>query len=282
MDAALATVTVISLSMAFTMGVVAWRLLREERRRADARVTVLMADLERARDPHVSPVALAAPHGSTPPPRVRTATSAPPRGQTASARPKTRPVPSTGEVVVSRARVAQSTAGLFAQITGSSRSLHPLVVTVATAVVILAAISATMLFGLPALSGDTPTGLGVGATGPVELLSLAHTRTGDYLAISGSLRNPPDGVERGQLSVTAVVFDRDGAVVGTGQTPLPVAVLPPGSETSFTISLPDADRINRYRVGFVHEQTSVPHLDRREPNAEARPGQPPAPTGDRP
>ena len=191
MDAALATVTVISLSMAFTMGVVAWRLLREERRRADARVTVLMADLERARDPHVSPVALAAPHGSTPPPRVRTATSAPPRGQTASARPKTRPVPSTGEVVVSRARVAQSTAGLFAQITGSSRSLHPLVVTVATAVVILAAISATMLFGLPALSGDTPTGLGVGATGPVELLSLAHTRTGDYLAISGSLRNPP-------------------------------------------------------------------------------------------
>ena len=45
MDAILATVTVISLSMAFAMGIVTWRLMREEHRRADARVAVLMADL---------------------------------------------------------------------------------------------------------------------------------------------------------------------------------------------------------------------------------------------
>ncbi len=75
------------------------------------------------------------------------------------------------------------------------------------------------------------------------------------------------------------MFDRDGTVVGTGQTPLPVAVLPPGSETPFTISLPDADRINRYRISFRQGQTSVPHIDRRRPDDQARSA---VPTGDQP
>ena len=42
MDAILATVTVISLSMAFAMGIVTWRLMREERRRADAAGTIIV------------------------------------------------------------------------------------------------------------------------------------------------------------------------------------------------------------------------------------------------
>ena len=98
---------------------------------------------------------------------------------------------------------------------------------------------------------------------PVELLSLDHRRQGDYLAVSGSLRNPPGGKERAKLSITATVFDRTGAVVGTGQTPLPVTVLSPGSDTAFTISLPDADVINRYRVSFMEGHVSLPHVDRR-------------------
>jgi hypothetical protein len=48
MDAALATVTLISLTTAFAMGIVTWRLTREERRRADARVATLMAKLDAA------------------------------------------------------------------------------------------------------------------------------------------------------------------------------------------------------------------------------------------
>ena len=136
----------------------------------------------------------------------------------------------------------------------------------AASVVILATVSFTMLFG----PGGTPGGPETGTAQPVELLSLAHTRQGDLLAITGALRNPSDGIERGQLSVTAIVFDRDGGVVGTGQTPLPVTVLRPGSETPFTISLPDADRINRYRISFMQGQDSVPHVDRRQPNDQAR------------
>ena len=49
MDAALATVTLISLTMAFAMGIVTWRVIREERRRSDARVAALIAELDRTR-----------------------------------------------------------------------------------------------------------------------------------------------------------------------------------------------------------------------------------------
>ena len=108
-----------------------------------------------------------------------------------------------------------------------------------------------------------------GAGPPVELLSLDHRRQGDYLAVSGSLRNPRGGRDRQKLSVSATVYDRTGAVIGTGQTPLPVAGLPPGGETGFTISLPDADLIDRYRVSFMEDRSKLPHVDRRRPPAAA-------------
>lgn len=58
--------------------------------------------------------------------------------------------------------------------------------------------------------------------------------------------------------------------MGTGQTPLLGAVLLPGSEVPFTVSLPDAGQINHYRISFMQGQTSVPHIDRRRPNDQAR------------
>ena len=266
MDVALATVTVISLTMAFAMGIVTWRLIREERQRTDARVAVLMADL-----------AADGENARTVAPSVRTADSAPPRRQAAPATPRARPPRSAGTAVAPAVQEAQSPTGLFAPITGSPAALRPFLATVAAALVVLAAVSFTML---SERSGGLPADPGAGTPEPVELLSLQHVRQGDYLAITGSIRNPSDGIERGQLSVTAIVFDRDGTVLGTGQTPLPVAVLPPGSETPFTISLPDADRINHYRISFRQGQTSVPHIDRRRPHDQARSAVP-APSGPR-
>ena len=116
-----------------------------------------------------------------------------------------------------------------------------------------------------------------GEAAPVELLSLDHRRQGDYLTVSGSLRNPPAGRERTKLSVTATALDRTGAIIGTGQTPLPVAALPPGGETAFTIALPDADLIGRYRVRFMEDRSRLPHVDRRGADAGA-----PAAAGPRP
>ena len=272
MDVALATVTVISLTMAFAMGVVIWRLMREERRRADARVAVLMADPATDGESRAalgrSATHLGRPeHGRDVGPVERTV----PLPPAAPATP--RPARSAGTAVAPPLPEAQSPPQLFAPITGRQTPLLPFLATVAAAavVVVVATVSFAILSGR---SGAPPTDPGAGSPEPVELLSLAHARQGEYLTITGSIRNPSDGIERQQLSVTAIVFDRDGTVVGTGQTPL-TAVLPPGSETPFTISLPDADQINRYRIGFVQGQTSVPHIDRRRPNDQARSAAPP-------
>ena len=275
MDVVLATVTVISLTMAFAMGVVTWRLIREERRRSDARVATLMAELERPRGRSVGPVERTVPRARNVAPPVRSAELSPPRGQTGLTTPTAGPMRAAGTAVAPLVPVPQSPTGLFTTMTRSPTSLGPFLATVAVAVVVLAAGSFAVL------SGGAPADPAAGTPEPVELLSLAHAKEGEYLAITGSIRNPSGGIERGQLSVTATVFDRDGTVVGTGQTPLPVAVLPAGSETPFSISLPDADQINRYRISFMQGQTSVPHVDRRRPSNQAR-SAPPPPTGDQP
>ena len=270
MNVALATVTVVSLAMAFAMGVVTWRLMREERLRSDARVAALMADLERARERDVGEVGRTAPAGrqvSAPvraarpePPPHRIVPAASPRRTPEPVRPARPMRPETTPLEPA----AVSPTQLFAAVIGSPTLARRGLATAGAAAIVLAAVSLGMLFG------RAPAPAGPGTQIPVELLSLAHTRTGEYLAITGSIRNPPAGVERGQLSVTATVFDHSGAVVGSGQTPLPVAVLPPGGETPFTISLPDANRIGRYRISFMQGERNVPHVDRRMPVGEVR------------
>ena len=240
MDAALATVTLISLTMAFAMGILAWRVTREERRRADARVATLIAKLDTA------PLTVGAVDID----------AAQDRQQGPSDRPRGRSV-----------GVEQSPTRLVGWITRSPVALRPFLATVAVAMAVLVAVSVTML---SQRSGVPPDDLGAGSPEPIELLSLAHAMQGDYIAITGSIRNPSNGIERGQLSVTATVFDRDGTVVGTRQTPLQGAVLPPGSEAPFSVSLPDAGQINRYRISFMQGQTRVLHIDRRRPSDQAR------------
>ncbi len=237
-DIALVSVTAVSLTMAFAMGIVAWRVIREERRRSDARVASLLTQLGRLLDPSSDVSSGPHTHGWVPPSPLETAAPDPPT------EPRSR--------------------RLFAAVTDPSVSLRPFLATIAGVGVILALGTVAMLSG----RDTSPPVLSERA--PVELLSLAHAKQGEYLAISGAVRNPTDGVDRGRLSVMASVFDRDGTLIGTGQTPLPVRALAPGSETPFTISMPDADRINRYRISFAQDQIGVPHIDRREtPDATA-------------
>lgn len=264
MDGALATVTVISLSMAFAMGVVTWRLMREERMRSDARVAALMADVERARERGVGGTGRPVSHTTDTARPVPTVERPLRRRRPDPATPAPSPAGSAGPGTAPPNAVAVSPTGLFATATGSPALPRRVLATVGAAAVVLAAVSFAML------SNSTPIEPGVGTPQPVELLSLSHAREGEYLAITGSIRNPQAGIERAQLSVAATVFDRDGTVVGMGQTPLPVTVLAPGGETPFAISLPDADLINRYRISFMQGQTSVPHVDRRTTGEQAR------------
>ncbi len=276
MDATLAAAAIIALLLAWAMAVVAWQRIRAERRQADARVADLLAELASKPSAPVArirwhtrrwtqaaravvtgrPLRPAAADG---PRRPRAATdrrpaypddvrrrpgagAGRPRPGAAGGTPPRRPPSYVRGAAPARARWGRRLAA------------------VAVATVLVAGVS---LADRTLLDPSAWT-----AAPPVELLSLDHRREGDYLAVSGSLRNPPGGRNRTKLSVAATVFDRTGAVIGAGQTPLPVAALPPGTETTFTISLPDADRIDRYRVSFMEDRARLDHVDRR-PDARA-------------
>jgi hypothetical protein len=263
MDIALVSVTAMSLSLALAMGIVAWRLIREERRRADARVAAMIAELDRTRGgPPASPPAR--PRSRDTPAPVVLDTRFGSDGTDDDALPQ-HPPP-----------VPAPPAPLLGEVPGSSGWGYPILAVVAAGLMVLAV--ATIVMG-PGDDARTATVISEPPT-PVELLSLAHAKQGEYLAISGAVRNPADGMEHGRLSVMATVFDEDGTQIGTGQTPLPVRALAPGTETPFTISMPDADRINRYRISFAQDQTRVPHIDRRQ-MADATPLTTPA-SGDQP
>jgi hypothetical protein len=252
MDIALVSVTAISLSMAFAMGIVAWRVIREERRRSDARVATLIAELDRTRGTNA---------GLPTQPRSRALDTRFDSDVSENDTARQDPPP-----------VAEPRAPLLGAVAGPSGWGRPILAAVAAGLVVLAVVTIAMGpadDALPVMSEQST---------PVELLSLAHARQGEYLAISGAVRNPADGMEHGRLSVMAIVFDEDGTQIGTGQTPLPVRALAPGTETPFTISMPDADRINRYRISFAQDQTRVPHIDRRQ-MADATPLAAPAAGG---
>ncbi len=327
MDTTLATVTIISLLLAWAMAIVTRQRLRAERRRSDARLADMMAELGpdgRAGDPvdaeppprELVTGVIAPGDGPTAPRERRWRLTAPAAmaGRPTPRRPRTSLAPrlpfaapdrkrwggdaaaSSGNGGEHAPRRAADDAAPPAPATGAGSSprragLVPIppapthwghgsaavaVATFLVAGVYLTERTTLSRVGVHLAERIPLPGVGVhlagpaprpraGADLPVELLSLDHRRRGDYLAVSGSLRNPPGGRERTKLSIAATAFDRSGAIIGTGQTPLPAAALPPGEETAFTISLPGADRIDRYRVSFMEDRSRLPHVDRREP-----------------
>jgi hypothetical protein len=95
---------------------------------------------------------------------------------------------------------------------------------------------------------------------PLELVALTHERDGAALSVHGVVRTPPAGAS---APLTAVVFgfNRDGGFVASGRS----AVAPPaaGRDSAFTVIIPDAADVVRYRVSFRTEDRVVPHVDRR-------------------
>ncbi|MEE2637869.1 MAG: hypothetical protein VYE68_11625 [Acidobacteriota bacterium] len=254
----LAAVTTISLTLAFVMGLVAWRLVREERKRSDARISEVLAKLAA----HSRRIAR---DGTTPAPDARTTVEHVERPLVRATEDRAHELlPQIGTVAGSRptrdlSRGRQAPRRSFLNV-----PVRSLLFMTATAVLVVAIVAPGLLIRPEAPMTETS-----GAPLPVELLSLSHTKQGNYLTIAGSVRNPLGGTTRAMLSVSATVLDGAGGVIGSGQTPLPVAVLQPGGETAFTISLPDADAINRYRISFLEDQTSLPHIDRRQPDEQA-------------
>ena len=224
MQFALGTVTLLALLMTVAMGIVAWRLVREERRRAAARLSALTAELKA--------------QGTTPSPIDP---------------PETHPTPP---------------ADLFDRPLDSSSGWQRRLAGVGVAGALLAVL---VFVAVRAVSPGDAASLDVGSKGPhegerppVELLTLAHERRDGMLSISGTVRNFEEGMEGMDepLSVLAVAFDDDGTMVASGRTHVLADTLPAGADSSFTISLP-AQQVSRYRISFLADETTVPHIDRR-------------------
>jgi hypothetical protein len=258
MDTILATVTAVSLALAVSMGVLVARLLREERRRSDARVALLT---ELAAGQHTPSVEIK-----------------PARAPRPASRPVAAPRPAAAledlELRPGNAGTVPS-AGLF-QSSEPERSAWPLRVAAAAAMI---AVLGAAGVGWSAFRGDeaaasahvppAPIAAPIAAP-PLELLSLAHQQQEGALTITGLVQNPRGASPLTRVQATVVAFDASGKLLATGRAPLDFTSLAPGDESPFMVRVA-AEGATRYRVGFRGEDDQpLAHVDRRNPDSLAR------------
>jgi len=131
----------------------------------------------------------------------------------------------------------------------------------AVAALVVVSASALLLFGM---NSGTRAARHVAApiASSIELVSMRHALDGETLIVSGLVRNPT-GIATPSLSAVVSVVGRDGQIMARGESPLDPAMLEPGKETNFRVSVPRVAEPGRYRVAFVNGSHIVPHVDRR-------------------
>ena len=262
MDTTLVGVTLLSMAMAITLSVVVWRLLRDERRRSEARVAALADMAARATD-----------HGST---RIA-GRAADHHGSTPIGGDEQRSQPARTVDLPLRESPHQVPSGsLFGEADQSSPWGGRAVIMgglalAGTAVVLFALTVRDRARVEPRVSvPPAQTTPATAATPPLELLSLRDSREANTLTITGLVQNPRGGAMLRKVAVTAFTFDRSGGFLGSGQALLDVTSLAPGDESPFVVAVPVSGAVARYRIGFRGEDGRViAHIDKRQQGAVA-------------
>lgn len=241
MEMLLLAVTLISLTVAIATSVLAWRLMRDERLRSEARITALAADI--GDDDRT--VAIGDPEATA-------VTERPLRGE-----PATLP------------------GGMFAAAAPSPSRLRPAAVVAAGAVVMASAIGALVMTSgrgttaaIPAaardgLAAESPARAGAAGM-PLELVALGHEREADRLTVRGVVRNPPAAADVNRLTAVVLLFNREGGFIASGRAEVNGAGVAPGAERTFVVSVAAGGEIARYRVSFRSEEHVIPHVDKRK------------------
>lgn len=303
MEITLIAVTLLSLFVAISLGVVVWRLFREERRRSAARLAALAAELRRGGGA-AGDEGPGAGFEPLPPPREGSSAHPEPghagaggerrrRGPAAHPEPgpfALEPAPDSGAARIHELTDRRSYAfvpepapdsgaaaapvpggGLFSPpIESTSTGRGRLAALAGGAGVVLAAVTALFLLS------DSDAGDAAAPDGgrpPLDLIALDHAAEGPFLDIRGAVRNPPRAPGAERLSVVATAFDAAGRLVATRRAPVETPSLPPGADSPFTVRLLAAG-VSRYRISFLLDDAAVPHVDRRPA------GRPPAFPGD--
>jgi hypothetical protein len=278
MEIVLMTITGASLAMALAMGAVLARMVREERRRAEARVAALV---EMSGQPPVRPAG----------PRV---TGISPTGEVllsrdtavaAAASREAAPPPAVPRPVVSRQTPAapspmaedldlrpSAPAGveppsMFAERERSS----PWIPRLAAAAAFVALVGVVGYGLLPSRAAETaidirtaPDPAPAAAAAPLELLALRHSSERGTLAVSGLVHNPRSAGARTGIVATLFAFAADGSLAASGQAPLDYTTLGPGEESPFVVTIPVTAAVARYRIGFrAGDGAVIAHVDKR-------------------
>jgi hypothetical protein len=236
-------VTLISLLLAVIMSVIAWRVAREERRRSEARVAALAADI----------------HDSSPAERdwdLRQPADAPVS------------LPAAGLFQTSQAERTSprfaAVAGIGVLVLGSVAAVALMLGNGSSAATARVASGGTSATGASATNVATTKDSANAAPVPLELLALGHERDGDRLTVRGVVRNPASGREVDSVTAVVFLYNRDGGFVSSGRAPIQSSALVPGGESDFTVTVPGAGDVGRYRVSFRTEDFVVPHVDYRD------------------
>jgi hypothetical protein len=123
--------------------------------------------------------------------------------------------------------------------------------------------------GLPQAVGPATSSAGSRRAAPavrptrVELVALTHERgVSGALELHGTVRNPQNGSTLEGMTAVASFFDRQGAFVTSGRAPLHETASH-DRDATFSLTLPDAAAIVRYRMSFRTADGIVPHIDLR-------------------
>jgi len=250
MNTLLLITTGVSLAVAAVLGVMLSRMLREERRRSDARVQLLSELAGRPGAPVAQPSAALQPTVS----RRSTIDDFELR-------------PGTG--------ASAGVQDLFHE--HDEPSAWPRRFAVIGAMAVLLAVS-VISYRLLSVSSPAPTQQVTGPAEPslsdappLELLTMRHASEDGVLTITGQVRNPRSGRMLNGVNATVLVFGPGGSYMTNMRTPLDYTALAPGEESPFVIRVPLTGTVERYRIGFRTDDGRVlSHVDRRSPETVAQ------------
>lgn len=237
MDSMMWVILAGALALAIGMAVVAWRLLRSDRERTEARAAMLR-QLAFEPEPALNERAFQAPIEMSFEPAFGATVDRP--------APPTRRLMAVAVVVVFMAIGAASVYGIY----GTSSDEGS---------VDGAAASTSGRDDVPVRKASRR-----GEVAPLELLSLSHRTEADDFVVAGLVQNPGDGLPAASVMAVVYVFNAKGEYFASGKASLEFAPLAPGAESPFIVRLPKTSGVTRFRVGFRAQDGSVvAHVDRR-------------------
>jgi hypothetical protein len=260
----LLVVTLSSMAVAAIMSVIAWRIAAQERRRSEARVAALAAEIHAPAA--APPRALAAQAGGTRRAEIGLGAE-PPRRASFPSRPAPRWDDDLQLRPIDRKAAAPDLFAVQARRSGSRLGFIGAV----GALLFAGGLALMIAFGrgLPATGGTAPrleqaAPAAVAPAVPLELVALGHERDRDGLTVRGVVRNPASGAPLERLTAVVFAFDADGGFLASGRAIIETLALRPGGESTFSVTVPGAGAVGRYRVSFRTDDRIVPHIDTRE------------------